>query len=89
MPMAEMIAALPETGQSAIVEAATNQAEALAMVPRVPAPRPDDVGDTKPGRVSRASSGAALGPPPSCPAGQHAKWHYVDRKAGSREWYCR
>jgi len=88
-PVAEMIAAIPETSQSAIEEAATDQAESLSMVPRVPLPRPDEVPEIKPVRVSRASSGSGLGPPPNCPAGQHAKWHYVDRKAGTREWYCR
>jgi hypothetical protein len=59
------------------------------MLPRIPAPRPDVVPVIKPPRVSRASSGSALGPPPNCPAGQRAKWRYVDRKTGTRAWYCR
>jgi hypothetical protein len=88
--MDAVIAALPENSHPAIEEAATNQAEALAMVPRVPLPRPDAVPEIKPARrVSRVSSGSALGPPPDCPAGKRAKWHYTDRKAGTREWYCR
>lgn len=87
-PMDEMLAALPESGQSAIEEAASDHAESLSMVPRVPLPRPDAVPAIKPARAARAS-GAGLGPPPNCPAGQRAKWHYVDRKAGTREWYCR
>jgi hypothetical protein len=28
-------------------------------------------------------------PPPNCGAGKRAKWHFVDRKAGTKEWYCR
>jgi hypothetical protein len=28
-------------------------------------------------------------PPPNCGAGKHAYWHFTDRKAGTKEWYCR
>jgi len=39
-------------------------------------------------RVSRASSDWPAAPPPNC-GGKHAKWRFVDRKAGTKEWYCR
>jgi hypothetical protein len=87
-PMAEILA-VPENSQSAIEQAASDQAESLSMIPRVPLPRPDEVPEIKPARANRVAAGSALGPPPNCPAGKRAKWHYVDRKAGTREWYCR
>ncbi len=82
-------AAGPE--HSALEAAAAEEALKLAaLAPRVPAPRPDPPADApkaQPVRLSRGSSWP--GPPPNCPAGQHAKWHFVDRKAGTKEWYCR
>jgi hypothetical protein len=90
-PAATEIVASAATGdQSAIEEAAALRAASLqAMAPRIPVPRPDVVPVRKPVRVARASSGWPSAPPPNCAAGQHAKWRFVDRKSGSKEWYCR
>ena len=88
---AELVAALEEgAAQPALKEAVIAHAESLALLaPRIPAPRPGAVTPAKPSRVTRASSGRRLGPPPNCGAGHHAKWYFVDRKAGTKKWHCR
>jgi hypothetical protein len=87
----ELVAASEESvAQPALKEAVIAHAESLALLaPRIPAPRPDAVPPANLSRVSRASSSRRLGPPPNCGAGRHAKWHYVDRKAGTKKWRCR
>jgi hypothetical protein len=88
---AELVVALEEGGaQPALKEAMIAHTESLALLaPRIPVPRPDAVPPAKPSRVTRASSGRRLGPPPNCGAGRHATWYFVDRKAGTKEWHCR
>ncbi len=85
---AELIASVADADQTELEEAAAEHAQNLALAPRIPLPRPDIVPVVKPVRVSRSSSWPAE-PPPNCGAGQHAKWHFVDRKAGTKEWYCK
>ena len=84
-----------ENLQAALEDAAAEQAQVLAALPRVPLARPDPPSNFKPSkphkaRVVRAKLNASWPdePPPACP-GQHARWRYVDRKSGAKEWYCR
>ena len=90
-PTTDLIASLTHRDQSALEEAAAMRAEALALlVPRIPSPRPDVAPSVKRVRVSRASSsGWPAAPPPNCGPGKHAKWRFVNHKAGTKEWYCR
>ena len=62
-----------------------------ALLPRVPMPRPEVVPEVKPApvRTRNRNSSWPSGPPPKCTAGQHAKWRFTDRKADTKEWYCR
>lgn len=89
-----LIAAIEENEQPALQEAATEQAELLALLAPLPRPRPEPPADFKPSNphTTRVSSNRSSSwpsePPPACP-GQHAKWRFVDRKAGTKEWYCR
>jgi hypothetical protein len=88
----ELIASVENEDLFALEEAAAEQAETLAALPRIPLPRPEPPADWKPAkpvRTSRSSSSWPAEPPPNCAAGQRAKWHFVDRKAGTKEWYCR
>jgi hypothetical protein len=89
-----LIAAVEASEQPALAEAATEHAELLAALPPLPRPRPEPPADFKPSNphATRVSSNRNSSwppePPPACP-GQHAKWRFVDRKAGTKEWYCR
>ena len=87
-PTAELIASVAEGDQSALEQAAAVRAESLGIfAPRIPLPRPDVAPPAaKPVHVSRASSNWPAAPPPNCGAGKHAKWRFVDRKAGTKEW---
>jgi hypothetical protein len=86
----ELIASVADGDQSAIKEAAADLAESLAMLaPRIPSARPDVVPTIRKVRVARASSSWPDASPPNCGAGKHAKWRFTDRKAGTKEWYCR
>lgn len=58
-------------------------AETQASAPPKPEPRPKPT----PVRASRRSDWPAT-PPPDC-GSKHAYWHFVDRKTGKKEWYCR
>jgi hypothetical protein len=81
--------------QSTLENAAAEQATVLAALPRIPLPRPEPPADFKPSnphktvRVNSRNASWPPDPPPNCAAGQHAKWRFVDRKAGTKEWYCR
>ena len=90
-PTEELIASVAD-GQSALEAAAAVHAETVAaLMPRVPMPRPEVVPEVKraPVRTRNRNSSWPSGPPPKCTAGQHAKWRFTDRKAGTKEWYCR
>ena len=90
-----LIASVEENEQPALQEAATEHAEMLASLARLPRPRPDPPADFKPSNphATRVSSNRNSSwppePPPNCAAGQHAKWRFVDRRAGTKEWYCK
>jgi hypothetical protein len=74
---------LDETLESA---AATHALKLSGFVARLPLPRPDPPPVR---RVSRNHSADwPASPPPNCGA-KHAYWRFVDRKAGTKEWYCR
>jgi hypothetical protein len=90
-PTEELIASVA-SAESALEALAAEHAETLAaLLPRVPLPRPDVVPDIKrtPVRTANRNSSWPAGPPPNCTAGQRAKWRFTDRKAGTKEWYCR
>jgi hypothetical protein len=81
--------AAPSADEVAEVESAlaTRALELAGFVARVPLPRPD------PPPVRRTSSRNHRAdwpaePPPNC-GGLHAYWRFTDRKAGTKEWYCR
>jgi hypothetical protein len=90
-----LVASVEANEQPALQEAATEHAELLASLARLPRPRPDPPADFKPSNphATRVSSNRNSSwppePPPNCAAGQHAKWRFVDRQAGTKEWYCR
>ena len=90
-----LFAAVGPDEQSTLEDAAAEEATVLAALPRIPLPRPEPPADFKPSnphktvRVNSRNSSWPPEPPPNCAAGQHAKWRYVDRKAGTKEWYCR
>lgn len=90
----ELIASV-ETDPGALEEAAAQHAEILATLPRVPLARPEPPAGFKPSnphatlRVNSRNSSWPPGPPPNCGAGKRAKWHYVNRNSGAKEWYCR
>jgi hypothetical protein len=89
-----ILALLPPQGSAedaeALHEAATTHAEELAaLLPRLPKARPDPPPQPTRARVRRAaSSDWPDSPPPNC-GSKHAYWRFVDRKAGSKEWYCK
>jgi hypothetical protein len=91
----EALIAMAAVDQSALQDVVTEQAQVLAaMMPRIPIARPEPPADFKPTaphtrRVSSRNSSWPDEPPPNCAAGQHAKWRFVDRKAGTKAWYCR
>ncbi len=58
-------------------------AETQVSAPPKPAPRPEPT----PVRATRRSDWPAE-PPPDC-GSKHAYWHFVDRKTGKKEWYCK
>jgi hypothetical protein len=76
--------------QAALEEAAARQLEELGLaVARIPLPRPDPPPQVRstPRRTVRNSDWPAE-PPPNCGT-KHAYWRFVDRKAGTKEWYCK
>jgi hypothetical protein len=95
MTTVSLFAPIAEGDQAALEDAAVEQATILASLPRVPQPRPEPPADFKPSnphatvRVNSRNSSWPPEPPPNCAAGQRAKWRFVDRKAGTKEWYCR
>ena len=94
MSTASLLAPVAEDERSALEDAAAEEAQLLALLPRVPYPRPEPPADFKPSnphatRVSSRNSSWPAEPPPDCAAGQRAKWRFVDRRAGTKEWYCR
>ena len=90
-----LIASIADDEHPALEEAAAAEATVLALLPRIPLPRPEPPADFKPSnphqtvRVNSRNSSWPPDPPPNCAAGQHAKWRFVDRRAGTKEWYCR
>ena len=90
-----LLVSLAEDEQSALEEAAAEVATVLASLPRIPLPRPEPPADFEPSnphktvRVNRQNSSWPPDPPPNCAAGQRARWRFVDRGAGTKEWYCR
>jgi hypothetical protein len=94
MATAALISPVSTDEQLTLEEAASAHAEMLAALPRVPLPRPEPPPDFEPSNphATRVSSNRNSSwpdePPPACP-GQHAKWRFVDRKAGTKEWYCK
>jgi hypothetical protein len=72
--------------------AASHALELAGFVARVPLPRPDPPKVSTVSAVSTASSRSATSwpdkPPPNC-GSKHAYWHFVDRAAGTKEWYCK
>lgn len=88
----------PETGdQDALEEAAEDYALMLSSVgPRVPRARPEPSPDLVKALTKVASAPAPRrrnmdwpdAPPPNC-GNLHAYWRFVDRKAGTKEWYCK
>ena len=94
MATAALFTPVAEDEQAALESAASEEATVLASLPRIPQPRPEPPADFEPStphktvRVSNRNSSWPDEPPPACP-GQHAKWRFVDRKAGTKEWYCR
>ncbi|MGH6922361.1 MAG: hypothetical protein ACRED5_01200 [Propylenella sp.] len=74
---------LDETLESA---AATHALKLMGFVARLPIPRPDPPPVRRVSRNQNADWPAS--PPPNC-GDKHAYWRFVDRKAGTKEWYCR
>jgi hypothetical protein len=73
--------------EDALESAATTRAIRLSgFVARLPIPRPDPPPVRKVRTSHRADWPAS--PPPDCGT-LHAYWRFVDRKAGTKEWYCR
>ncbi|HEX9905456.1 MAG TPA: hypothetical protein VGA77_10880 [Propylenella sp.] len=77
---------------AAVEEAMLDHARQIgALLPRIPQARPE-----APAWVKRASAPRARrpdnswpdAPPPNC-GKLHAYWRFVDRKAGTKEWYCK
>jgi hypothetical protein len=75
---------------AALEEAASEQARLAGLIPPLPRPRPEPTPDMLPVRrvAHRGASDWPAEPPPNC-GRQHAYWRFVDRKAGTKEWYCR
>lgn len=85
--LAALLPTLSPDDQAALDEAATEHAvEIGAFLPRVPMPRPNPPPRTRV-RKSRDSSWPSQAPP-NC-GDKHAYWRFVDRKAGTKEWYCK
>jgi hypothetical protein len=75
--------------QTALEEAAARQLEELGIVvPRIPLPRPDPPPQVRTTRRAARNSAWPAEPPPNCGM-KHAYWRFVDRKAGTKEWYCK
>lgn len=88
-PLLPELAAL-ETDQRALDEAAMLQASEMAglqFAPRIPMARPDPPPVRKK-TARRANASWPADPPPNC-GEKHAYWRFVDRKAGTKEWYCK
>ena len=78
----------PEGAATALADAASEQAEKLAAMPRLPLPRPDP----GPNPISQAAVAPRRAdwpaePPPNC-APFHAYWRYADNYK-RKEWYCK
>jgi hypothetical protein len=85
--LAALLPTLSSDAQQALGEAVTDHAMRLGVLaPRVPVPRPDPPRRARV-KVSRASDWPAE-PPPNC-GNLHAYWRFVDRKTGTKEWYCK
>jgi hypothetical protein len=90
-----LISPVASNDQEMLEEAAASHATQLAALPRIPLARPEPPADFKPSkpRATRVSRNQPSSwpdePPPNCAAGQHAKWRFVDRRAGTKEWYCK
>jgi hypothetical protein len=67
--------------------AASHALELAGFVARVPVPRPDNPPPVRRVRTGHRADWPAA-PPPDC-GNLHARWRFVDRKAGTKEWYCR
>jgi hypothetical protein len=67
--------------------AASHALELAGFVARVPIPRPDNPPPVRRIRTGHRADWPAE-PPPDC-GNLHARWRFVDRKAGTKEWYCR
>ena len=95
MTTTSLFASIAEDEQSVLEDAAAEEATVIASLPRVPLPRPEPPADFEPSnphktaRVNSRNSSWPPEPPPNCAAGQHAKWRFVDRRAGTKEWYCK
>ena len=88
-PIVALIDPVEEEEQSAIEEAALEQATALGVVfARIPLPRPDPPPSRPRRTASRANLDWPAAPPPNCGT-KHAYWRFVDRDAGTKEWYCK
>ncbi len=77
----------------ALEEAALRRASELAglqFAPRIPAARPEPPKNAikKVAATRKRSSSWPAGPPPNCGT-KHAYWRFIDRKAGTKEWYCK
>jgi hypothetical protein len=66
--------------------------ELTALAPSIPVPDPNAKPQAaeKPKRVRSAAHRADWPdePPPDC-GSKHARWRFTDRKAGTKEWYCK
>jgi hypothetical protein len=90
-----LLASVGPDEQSVLEDAAAEEATVLAALPRIPSPRPEPPADFKPSnphkvvRVNSQNASWPPEPPPNCAAGQRARWRFVDRRTGTKEWYCR
>jgi hypothetical protein len=88
MSVALLTPEAPATAHPALADAASEQAEKLAAMPRLPLPRPDP----GPNPISQAAVAPSRAdwpaePPPNC-APFHAYWRYADNYK-RKEWYCK
>ncbi len=67
--------------------AAAHAMELAGFVARLPRVRPDPPPVRRVRRTSRRADWPAA-PPPDC-GSLHAYWRFVDRRAGTKEWYCK
>ncbi len=77
--------AAPGTDVELELALATQALKLVGFIARVPEARPDPPPVR---RVSNRSTSWPDQPPPNC-GKLHAYWHFKDRKAGTKEWYCR